>query len=123
MLTEPTQPDLGANQEGAERQRPPAANQGPEDVTDGDTASIPPSAHILTHDETVALSQKAVTHAHAVLVSTPAGKFQRRLFLSLHAADKAMQRARDRGLTAACVMVELVPVPGVPVIVVGSDDR
>ena len=106
-----------------ERHNPPGANQGAEGVTDGDTKTIPPSAHILTHDETVALSQNAVRHAHAVLVSTPGGRFSRRLFLSLHAADKAMQRARDRGLTAACVMVELVPVPGVPVVVVGGDDR
>lgn len=69
------------------------------------------------------LPAEAIAHAHAVLVSTPSGKYARRLFLSLHAADKAMQRARDRGQTAACVMVELVPVPGVPVTVVGGGER
>lgn len=69
------------------------------------------------------LPAEAIAHAHAVLVSTPSGKYARRLYLSLHAADKAMERARARGQEAACVMVELVPVPGVPVIVVGGGDR
>ena len=70
------------------------------------------------------LSRSAVARAHAVLVWTPGDeRYQRRLFLSLHGADAAMRRARDRGLTSSCVLVELVPVPGVPVVVVGGDDR
>jgi hypothetical protein len=79
--------------------------------------------HNRVHGATVLLSEKAVTHAHAVLVWTPEDKFTRRLFLSLHAADKAMERAAARGLKSSCVMVELVPVPGVPIVVVGGEDQ
>ena len=68
-------------------------------------------------------SPKAIGGCHAVLVFQPDGRYQRRLYLSLHAADAAMQRAADRGLTASCVLVELVPVPSMPVIVVGGGDR
>jgi hypothetical protein len=62
-----------------------------------------------------------VDRCHAVLVFTPRGRWTRRLYLSLHAADAAMVRARDRQLEAYCVLVELVPVPGVPVVLVGGD--
>ena len=68
-------------------------------------------------------SPKAIGGCHAVLVFQANGRYQRRLYLSLHAADAAMQRAADRGLTASCVMVELVPVPAMPVIVVGGVAR
>jgi hypothetical protein len=57
---------------------------------------------------------KAIDHCHAVIVRTPAGREQRRLYLSLHSADRAMQRARARGQEASCLLVTLVPVPGVP---------
>lgn len=111
--------------------QPPEHRQGPaydngasSSVTDGATSSIPPTDHLPAHREaTVNMSRAAVACAHAVLVWTPEGRYNRRLFLSLHAADKAMQRARDRGLTASCVMVELMPVPGVPVVVLGGVEK
>lgn len=75
------------------------------------------------HDAIRARSLKAIGGAHAVLVWTPEGKYTRRQYLSLHAADKAMERAAARGLTVSCVMVDLVPVPALPVIVVGGVAR
>ncbi len=57
---------------------------------------------------------EAIDQCHAVIVRTPAGREQRRLYLSLHSADQAMQRARARGQEASCLLVELVPVTGGP---------
>ena len=95
---------------GNERQSRPEANRAAKDVSD-DTGTI-----TLTDPQ-------ALAHGHAVLVSTPSGRWSRRLYLSLHSADKAMQRAQDRGQVAHCVLVELVPVPGAAPVVVGGDDR
>lgn len=86
--------------------------------------SIPSCEAQRAHLEAIrARSPKTIGAAHAVLVWTPEGKYTRRLYLSLHAADKAMERAAARGLTSSCVMVDLVPVVAVPVIVVGGEDR
>jgi hypothetical protein len=48
--------------------------------------------------------------AYAVLVFTPAGKYRRRVFLSLHSATAAMQRALVKGQPARIVLCRLVPV-------------
>jgi len=102
-----------------ERQRP--ERQDPPDGEIRGAKSVCHDSSILP-EITGLLSVHAIAHCHAVLVSTPNGRWSRRLYLSLHSADKAMRRAKDRGQAAQCVLVELVPVPGVPVTVVGGDD-
>jgi hypothetical protein len=44
-----------------------------------------------------------------VVVETPAGKYRRRCFLSVLAAEKASQRATDRGENATVYLAELKP--------------
>jgi hypothetical protein len=48
--------------------------------------------------------------AYAVLLLTPAGKHRRRVFLSLHSATAAVQRAQDKGQPARMVLCRFVPV-------------
>lgn len=54
----------------------------------------------------------AFEHAHAVVVETSAGRVNRRLYFSLHSAEKALGRARDRGDDASILVVKLVPIVG-----------
>ena len=103
-----------------ERGRPAKAASTVSTAISTETSLTDHEAHLASIRER---SPKAIGGCHAVLVFQPNGRYQRRLYLSLHAADAAMQRAADRGLTASCVMVELVPVTAMPVIVVGGGDR
>jgi hypothetical protein len=64
-----------------------------------DTPSVPSTADIA-----------AACQAYAVLLLTPAGKYRRRVFLSLHSATAAVQRAQDKGQRAHLVLCRLVPV-------------
>jgi hypothetical protein len=48
--------------------------------------------------------------AYAVLLLTPAGKYRRRVFLSLHSATAAVQRAQDKGQPVRLILCRLVPV-------------
>ena len=52
---------------------------------------------------------RAVT-GYAVLVEAGGGKSRRRLLLSLASAERAVDRARERGHFAHLVLVRLVPV-------------
>jgi len=47
---------------------------------------------------------------HAVLVVTPAGNVRRRLYLSLHSAEKAAARATAAGHRAELHLCRVVPV-------------
>jgi hypothetical protein len=60
---------------------------------------LPPAADI-----------ESACQAYAVLLLTPAGKYRRRVFLSLHSATAAVQRAQDKGQPARMVLCKLVPV-------------
>jgi hypothetical protein len=51
-----------------------------------------------------------IADAYCVLMITPYGKQLRRLYLSLHSATAAVQRAKLRGLPARLVLCQLVPV-------------
>lgn len=51
---------------------------------------------------------------YAVLVETGEGKYRRRLFLTLASAERAVDRARDRGKFAELVLVRVVPVEVAP---------
>jgi hypothetical protein len=95
------------------RERPSLSTE----ATQGLTATS--SDHMLP--PSTVTSRDVLTHCHAVLVFTPEGRWTRRLYLSLHSADRAMERARARGLVAHCVLVTLVPVPDAPVTVIGGD--
>jgi hypothetical protein len=64
-----------------------------------DTSTLPPAADI-----------ENACEAFAVVVITPAGKYVRRVFLSLHSATAAMQRALGKGQPACIVLCRLVPV-------------
>lgn len=47
---------------------------------------------------------------YALAVETGNGRYRRRLFLTLAAAENAVERARDRGQYAEIILVRLVPV-------------
>jgi hypothetical protein len=48
--------------------------------------------------------------AYAVLLLTPAGKYRRRVFLSLHSATAAVRRAQDKGQPVHMVLCSWTPV-------------
>jgi hypothetical protein len=50
----------------------------------------------------------ALEHAHALVVDRGEGRTRRHVYLSLPAAEKAAQAARDRGHRTAVVLVRLV---------------
>ena len=51
----------------------------------------------------------AAAAGYAVLVETGEGRYRRRLFLTLASAERAVERARDRGKYAYLVLVTLTP--------------
>lgn len=50
--------------------------------------------------------------AFVILVLTPQGKFRRRVYLSLHSAEKAFRHTVTAGKPAHLVMCHLTPVAG-----------
>lgn len=66
-----------------------------------------PSDSQSTRDQADVVS--AVT-GYALAVETGAGRYRRRLFLTLAAAENAVSRARERGQYAEIILVRLVPV-------------
>lgn len=57
-----------------------------------------------------ALFESIVDGVHVVVVRTSNDRYKRRCYLSLAAADKAAERARERGDEAAVVLCRLTPV-------------
>lgn len=55
---------------------------------------------------------RARAAGYALLVENPAGKYRRRLFLTLASAQRAKDRATARGQYAAILLVRIVPVVG-----------
>jgi hypothetical protein len=53
---------------------------------------------------------ESACEAFAVVVVTPAGHYRRRIFLSLHSASGAAQRARAKGHPVSMVLCRLAPV-------------
>jgi hypothetical protein len=49
-------------------------------------------------------------NAYVILVTTPGEKYRRRVFLSLHSATAAVQRAHKNGQPAQLVLCRLEPV-------------
>jgi hypothetical protein len=80
--------------------------------SNGDDLSLLPTT--LTHP-------RAVAPAYVVFTMHDDGRVKRRnVYLSLHAAIKAKERAEARGDAFHLALMELVPVPGKPAIVVGG---
>jgi hypothetical protein len=53
---------------------------------------------------------ESACEAFVVLVFTPDGKYRRRVFLSLHSATAAVQRARAKGQPVRMVLCQIEPV-------------
>jgi hypothetical protein len=51
-----------------------------------------------------------IDSAYCVVAITPYDRPRRRVFLSLHSAMKAVERARKRGLQAELILCKLVPI-------------
>lgn len=51
----------------------------------------------------------AAAAGYAVLVETGEGRYRRRLFLTLASAERAVERAEDRGQSAHLVLCQIVP--------------
>ncbi len=51
----------------------------------------------------------AAARGYCVIVTSSEGKHRRRIFLSLHSAERAVQRAKARGCYAALVLAVIVP--------------
>lgn len=66
---------------------------------------------------------KAIAAGWAVLLVRRDDRVTRQVYLSLHSATKALERAQASGREARMVLVELVPVTAAPVYVVGGEDR
>lgn len=84
--------------------RPVGGNQAAE-ISSGDTHSIPAG----TDDITAAA---LVAGVHVVVVETPAGRYRRRVYLSLDSAQKAADRAAMAGHPASVILCQLVPAGG-----------
>jgi len=80
--------------------RPPAGNQGVEEKTPAEVVS----------SATLPLTADIQNACDVVLVTTPSEKYRRRVFLSLHSATAAVQRAWKKGQPAQLVLCHLVPV-------------
>lgn len=64
---------------------------------------------------------RAIAPAYAVFTFHDDGRLKRRhLYLSLHSAIRAQERAEAKGQRFDLMLVELVPVPAAPVVVVGG---
>ena len=90
---------------------------GAADVPDGDLNEtiIPPAPTQIRHP-------KAVAPAFVVFTfDTDGAKVRRQVYLSLHSALKAKERATKRGRRFELVLCELVPTPHAPLLVVGGE--
>ena len=62
--------------------------------------------------------------AYAVFVLARDGRhWSRRLYITLTGATRAVERAHARGVEVQVQLVELVPVPGQPVVMVAGGGR
>ncbi|MBB5785983.1 hypothetical protein [Jiangella mangrovi] len=74
-------------------------------------AEVPFSIGETTGDSTdAALFEGIVDGAYVVVCRSLDDRFKRRVYLNLPAAEKAAQRASERGVDVAIVLARLVPV-------------
>jgi hypothetical protein len=86
------------------RESRPAGNQAAENILRGTGSSISAEAD--------KIATALVTGVHVVVVETPAGKYRRRVYLSLDSAQRAADRAIMSGHPAHVVLCQLMPVTG-----------
>lgn len=92
-------------------ERRPEHEPGAAESFGGDLTSVVPTT--LRHP-------KAIAAGYAVLLLRSDDRVTRQVYLSLHSATKALERAEAKGRAASMVLVELVPVTAAPVYVVGG---
>jgi hypothetical protein len=94
-----------------QRESRPRATDGFSDdrVGTGSTPILATSTPNTTDDVS---AQTYFTNCHAVVVFGKVAR--RRLYFSLHSAERAVERAHARGDHAEMILVELVPVRGEP---------
>lgn len=79
------------------------------------------SSSIVTRIPTQLTHPKAVAPAYVVFTfDTDGAMVRRNVYLSLHSALKAKERAEKRGRRFEMILCELVPTPHKPAIVVGG---
>ena len=85
--------------------RPSKAETAPESVvaTQYQDTGTPPIPHLSASE--IAASRPL----YLLIVKTPTDRLTRRCYLSLHAAEKACRRARERGSAATLEMHRVVP--------------
>ena len=97
-----------SNQTGQDLTLPTSVPRPAHNMTQTPANSGPPIHRWLADASGTALDRLALV----AVVETPAGRYRRRVFLSLDAAHKALDRAAERGLDAHVLLCELVPVRG-----------
>jgi len=97
--------------------RPPVGNGPAESIS----TAIKTAAAIL--QPSILHHPKAIAPGFAVFLMVKDGHWRRQVYMSLHAATRALERAEANGREARMQLVELVPVTAMPVIVVGGGDR
>ncbi|MET3718319.1 hypothetical protein [Arthrobacter sp. UYEF21] len=75
-------------------------------------AAVNLATNSITADTDKTTATALVTGVHVVVVETPAGKFRRRVYLSLDNAQKAADRASMAGHPACVILCQLMPVTG-----------
>lgn len=68
-----------------------------------------PEMRVAAHPQDTETAPGAHLPGYCLLVTTPAERTTRRLFLSLHAATKAAERAERRGGAASLELCHIVP--------------
>lgn len=75
-------------------------------ATQGQNTGSLPVPHLTAEERATTIP------AYCLLVKTPTDRTTRRLFLSLHAAMRAAERAQQRGSAVHLELCEIVPVDG-----------
>lgn len=127
-MLRPELPDRERRPDGVERIRT-ASDRGMGNLKSGST--LPPTADLLADLDAPATFEaprlahpRAVAPAYVVVTFSENGRRHRRqVYLSLHSALKAKERAEKNGRRFELALFELVPTPHKPLVVVGGEDR
>lgn len=93
-----------------DRSRP--AKAAPEVIAATDTSMTPEQSRILHNWIADVNCVPAERLAYVAVVEVAEGKYRRRTYLTLAAAQRAVERAEARGVAASVTLCELVPVVG-----------
>lgn len=70
------------------------------------------AVNLANNSLSVTTASALVTGVHVVVVETPAGKYRRRVYLSLDSAQKAADRAIMAGHPSKVILCRLMPAMG-----------